>query len=587
MASEAQPLLFHKAPHGASSSTRSRNAKGRSLARWVSGFALFAVTHTITHYFLGLYLDHPHRRELTYSGEKISWKPCGTVSDHDLECSTISVPMDHFNTSNNANGQSFSIPLLRMRGKNATRNILLNPGGPGGSGAEFIYRRGAQLSHIIGEGFHLLGFDPRGVNESRPIASCYPDSDARRALSPIQAKKIIEDSGSLWAWANNYAHACSDTMGEYASHINTPQTAADMNTILDAIGQEDMYYWGFSYGTLLGQTYATLFPERSKRVAIDGVVNQFDWYEQPLDQEELVDTEKVFAGFVDECVKAGPDKCALASLAETKSQLSERLISSIAKLRDEPLPVYINNTVYGALDQWSVWYDGVFSALYRPALWSKLASNLASFLGGNATDAFLAYSWGPEKWNESSDPLYFVLANDGAAGPKHWPRDRTSMVSLLQPFFNQSMFGDGALDLYFIKATWSIPRKHSYVPRHGVKTAHPLLILSTTYDPVCPLLSARSANHEFEGSRIVEVKGYGHCSVAVPSMCAARRIREFFYEGKLPSENVQCEVDGEPYFEKPDESGRVAVLAHFDDPEEQKIHLAQVELARDLWLRPW
>jgi len=101
----------------------------------------------------------------------------------------------------------------------------------------------------------------------------------------------------MYAWSHNLVRACAETMGEHGKYVNTPQTAADMNSILDAVGQEDMAYWGFSYGTILGQTYAGLFPNRSKRVIIDGVANQFDWYEGQLDYEAFTDSENVFNGF--------------------------------------------------------------------------------------------------------------------------------------------------------------------------------------------------------------------------------------------------------------------------------------------------
>ncbi|KAK0624930.1 Alpha/Beta hydrolase protein [Bombardia bombarda] len=536
-------------------------------------------------------LPKHHERLLKYDGEHISWKTCGTVADRDVECSTIDVPMDQFNASNNANGQHFSIPLIRMRGKNATRSILLNPGGPGGSGSNFLYRKGAQLNTIIGEGFHLLSFDPRGINESRPAASCYPDPPARHDFSAVRDKKVVEDSGELWAWTANYVRSCADTMGEYAPHINTPQTAADMNSILDAIGQPELYYWGFSYGTLLGQTYATLFPDRARRVIIDGVANQFDWYDHPLDLEELTDTDAVFAGFLDECLKAGPGNCSLASLASSKDELSHNLIAAVAKLRDEPVPVYLNSTAHGVLDFWAVWHDGIFPALYKPANWPELATNLASLLQGNATAAFLSYAFDRNAWNESSDAFRFVSLNDGVSGPAHWPKDRLGLVAKLLPHFNStSMFGDNELSHYFAKQAWPIPRSHGFVPQNGVQTVHPLLILSTTYDPVCPLVSARSAHKAFEGSKLVEVKGYGHCSLAVPSVCIARYVREFLYEGRLPEEDhVQCEVDGEPYFVKPDEGGKVVPTVVFEGEEERRIHLAQLELARDLdWgFRRW
>ena len=531
---------------------------------------------------------------LTYPGESITWTPCGTLASRPLECANITVPLDHFNTTPTSpplHTHNFTIPLLRLRSNKTTApndppipNLLLNPGGPGGSGTSLLHSRGAQLATIIGDGFHLIGFDPRGVNNSSPQVSCYPSPAARQAHSAVRSKRIVEDSGELWAWTGNYVQACEETMGEWGRWVNTPQTAADMNSILDAVGQQGLYYWGFSYGTLLGQTYAALFPDRVERVIIDGVANQWDWYEGLIDAEMLADTDRVFEGFVEECVKAGEGRCELAKLAGTKEELMEVVLKGLGRLRDDPVGVYVNNTVYGVLDFWAVWYEGVFSALYKPAKWGELADNLASLLNGNATAAFLAY--GQKDDSDYEDALNFVSLNDGASGPASWPADRTGLLDKVLPFFNQSMFSEGTYQFYFTKRAWSTPRTHGYVPKRSVKTAHPLLLLSTTYDPVCPLVSARSANEAFEGSRIVEVKGYGHCSLAVPSMCIAQHVRDYLYKGKLPDENVQCEADGKPYFAKPEE-GAAFVEAQAFGEEERQIRLAQQELARESWLKPW
>ncbi|KAJ4291300.1 hypothetical protein N0V88_006304 [Collariella sp. IMI 366227] len=529
---------------------------------------------------------------ITYPGERISWTPCGTLANRTLECSNLTVPMDQFSPANTLDlTKNFTIPLIRLRSNKTTTssqplpNILLNPGGPGGSGTEFIHRRGAQLAAILGDGFHLLGFDPRGVNQSLPAASCFPTQQFRQDLSVVRNKKILEDSGELWAWTSGLVQACADNMGEHGHYINTPQTAADMNSILEAVGQEGLYYWGFSYGTLLGQTYASLFPERVERVVIDGVANQFDWYGRVLDAEMMADTDRVFEGFVEECMKAGEEDCALAGMAGGKEELWEVVVKGMERLREEPVGVYVNNTMFGVLDYWAVWYEGVFTALYKPANWRELASNLSQLLKGNATAAYMAY--GRENaWDSEGDALKFISLNDGASGAAKWPVDRMGLVDELLPFFNQSMFASSEYDFYFAKQAWAVPKTHNYVPKRGVKTAHPLLLLTTTYDPVCPLISARSAQDAFEESKIIEVKGYGHCSLAVPSLCIAQHVRDFFYEGKLPDENVQCEADGKPYFSKPDEDKALLEVQALS-VDEQKTRLAQLELARDSWLKPW
>ncbi|CAN8095369.1 unnamed protein product [Discula destructiva] len=496
--------------------------------------------------------------------------------------------MDQFNATNSGD-KFFTIPLIRLRGDDAAQNLLINPGGPGGSGSEFIFRRGEQLSTIVGEGFHLLSFDPRGIGISTPRATCYPDDETRQTHGPVRNQKIVEDSPQAFAFAKNYVQACADTMGEHGLYINTPQTAADMNSILDAVGQEDMVYWGFSYGTLLGQTYAGLFPERSKRVIIDGVVNQFDWYNETSNTEDFEDTERVFDGFFDECVKAGAD-CPLTTLAKSKDELFDKIMGLADSMYTEPLNVYVNNTSWGTLDYFKIMFGAIFPTLYKPANWYDLADRLTKMLGGNATDAFLAYGKG-DPFGTYFDGNYFVTMNDGKSGLDFWPKDRMAVLKhIIEPVVNASLFAASIGGNWYIKQQWTIPKTHTYEPRFGVKTAHPLLILSTTYDPICPLVSAHSANKAFADSQIVEVKGYGHCSVAVTSSCAAKHIRSFLYNGTVPESYTQCEADG-PYFIKPGEDGKAfTALKKFDDPEDLKIHMAQLNLARDsewpMW-SPW
>lgn len=382
--------------------------------------------------------SHAERGGMQYKGEKISWMPCGDVSGKPVECSNITVPMDQFDAENSGN-KTFFIPLIRLRGgEEATENLLLNPGGPGGSGIEFIFRRGKQLSDIVGDGFHLLSFDPRGINASTPMASCYPTKEARRSLSEVRDSELVHDSPEAYAWAHNYVQACADTMGEHGAYINTPQTAADMNSILDAVGQDDMVYWGFSYGTILGQTYASLFPDRSKRVIIDGVANNFVWYGDYLDTEQFTDTENVLEGFFDECIKAGKN-CSLSSFADTPKELHKLVFEFAAGLKEQPLSVYVNSTLYGLFDFPTLFYNGIFPALYKPANWYSLADNMAKMLKGNATAAWLAY--GGADWGLEGEGNTFVTANDGMSGPAYWPRSRRALLDDIVSKFNNSLFG--------------------------------------------------------------------------------------------------------------------------------------------------
>ncbi|ROV93694.1 hypothetical protein VPNG_08850 [Cytospora leucostoma] len=237
-----------------------------------------------------------------------------------------------------------------MRSENATENLFINPGGPGSSGVGFLDRIGEDLNTILGGGLHILSFDPRGIHGSTPKAECYPDEET----------------------------------------LNTPQTAADMNYILDAIGQKDMFYYGFSYGTILGQTYAIMYHERSKRVIIDGVANLH--------------------------------KC-----------------------------VYVNNTVYGLLGYTNLLRNAIFASLYNPPKqWYDAADKLAKLLQGNATEAFLAYGR-EELCADISEANQIVMYNDGQSGPDYWPQGRLDLLAEIVPLGNRSLFSLNDVSTYFGK----------------------------------------------------------------------------------------------------------------------------------------
>jgi pimeloyl-ACP methyl ester carboxylesterase len=428
------------------------------------------------------------------------------------------------------------------------------------SGVNMLRKSGGALNKIIGEDFHLLSFDPRGVNGSVPRASCYVTAAQRAEEFEKNPWDLQFEAGEMYTRAENRAKACEDTTGEYGAYVNTPQTASDMNSILDAIGQEKMYYWGFSCkfsttlegmkltqtdGTTLGQTYAQMFPNRVARLVIDGVSNLDEWYNSFYFEESLSDTDNVYAGFVEECFKAG-ENCPLNSIKgqsfETAGELKTYIDGYLKDLEEIPIPVYVNNSNYGAVTRRNVVTNGIFMALYKPApTWPILAKNLAALLNGNATPAYNAYS---DSWIASiivDETNTFVIFNDnwisGSAAPFHG----------LKPIQNYSMSRPEESKLVskyqgsdnYDRASWLIPTTHNFHPQYypkfpRFKTAEPILVVSTTYDPVCPLISAKKAHNSFEGAGFVEQKSYGHCSLSMPSLCTLKHVQKYFNEGLLP-----------------------------------------------------
>ncbi|KAK3046527.1 hypothetical protein LTS18_013344 [Coniosporium uncinatum] len=389
-------------------------------------------------------------------------------------------------------------------------------------------------------------------------------------------------SGDFAAYYENLSKACREVMGEKGAYFNTPQTAADMNSILDAIGQREMYYWGFSYGTTLGQTYAQMFPERVHRVIIDGVSHQAPWYNNELlVPDDVSSTDAVYDGFVKECFKAG-DACALAAGHTSAKELHENLTSSLLALYDDPIPVYINASLHGEITFFDVAWDAIFPSLYKPTGWPQLAENLAALLKGNYTAPFLAWALPENVWSDLYEANMVIVNSDRA------PRDQLTRKKLTRPeildvlakYHNTSKIaGDTEADGLFELESWQYDRTHSFVPAERVETAHPLLILSTTLDPICPLISAQKANKVYVDSVLLEQKSMGHCSVSMPSKCTAKHVRKYFDTGVLPEIGTTCEID-EPYFP----GSKTSLKASDMDSDEEELAHALRALAED---PPW
>lgn len=291
-----------------------------------------------------------------------------------------------------------------------------------------------------------------------------------------------------------------------------------------------------------------MFPERVSRLIIDGVSNQDDWYNEFYDSESETDTDNIFDGFIKECFLAKAN-CPLNLIKgvnfDTAGDLRAHVDDFLRNLEEEPIPVYLNNTHYGAITRRNVVMKAIFPALYRPgASWPSLAKNLAELLKGNATPWFNAYSDSPWGAVAVGDTYTFVTMNDnwktGSAAPLHGIKPIQN-YSLSLPEYPRLLSLHGRpleFDL-FDRAAWVFPTTHNFHPHYQpefprVKTAHPILVLSTTFDPVCPLVSAKKARDSFEGAVLLEQKSYGHCSRSMPSLCTAKHVQRYFKEGVMP-----------------------------------------------------
>ncbi|OQE14074.1 hypothetical protein PENFLA_c041G06515 [Penicillium flavigenum] len=260
----------------------------------------------------------------------LTWTPCFD----DFTCSRLEVPLDY---SNRSFGTT-SIAFIKLAGKNATAespSIVLNPGGPGGSGVDLLLTYRTVTGQMFGEQYNFVSFDPRGVNHSDLSLDCFSgNSKARLAFSRLHstgATNISTTSLEEQYYSSSiYGEWCNDAVDNESPHEAEAKVAGQSPS--DA----KLWCYGISYGTVIGSTFASMFPDRVGRMILDGVVNAEQYYNNDWrdNVDQMDEAMKKFSSF---CHSAGPEKCSF--WGPTPGNITARMDDIIHQLQNHPVPV--------------------------------------------------------------------------------------------------------------------------------------------------------------------------------------------------------------------------------------------------------
>jgi pimeloyl-ACP methyl ester carboxylesterase len=222
----------------------------------------------------------------TVQTAKLTWKSCATENYPTLQCASLEVPLDH----RRPHGEKITLALSRVPHTARTFQgpLLVNPGGPGGSGLTLAGFVASSLPAKVAAQYDVIGFDPRGVGASKPALDCKPGHFGPVRPDSLPTTPAIEKANLDRARA--FAAACGKKYGHLLPYIDTPSAVRDIDAIRQALGAKKINYFGYSYGTYLGAVYAKFFPERVRRLVLDSVVDPADvWYEANLNQDVAFD----------------------------------------------------------------------------------------------------------------------------------------------------------------------------------------------------------------------------------------------------------------------------------------------------------
>ncbi|KAJ3506934.1 hypothetical protein NLJ89_g6589 [Agrocybe chaxingu] len=466
----------------------------------------------------------------------LNWITCYSEA---TQCTRLSVPVNYSDPSaGDATIALVRIPSpLGLAGSPSYRGpVLINPGGPGGSGVEYVLSPiGSDIASVIGEEFDLVGFDPRGVANSTPRILSIFNNDVERVEFGLGYDDWNMEVSSLptlpgrWARMQVFGRLAQGRDNGFLSHVTTDNVARDMMSIVSAHGREKLQYWGFSYGTVLGATFATLFPDNIERAILDGVLD-LDGYYATEWINNIVDADKALQTFFAGCAAAGPDSCAFHS--PQPSAIKQRLDALYKRVLRQPAPAYSPSfPQYGVLD-YALLKSTIFIALYAPyQTFPTLAQALKLLEDG---DASLLYQLAIPRGGETPAAVECADGKPVSDSP-------ATLAEYAKQASLKSSFGSQAASVRLLCSGWKI-HPNSFKGPITANTSHPLLIIGNTADPITPLAAAKQAVKAFPGSVLLTQDTPGHTSVAAPSECTYRHVRNYFLNGTLPIAGTICNV---------------------------------------------
>ncbi|WP_245720067.1 alpha/beta hydrolase [Nocardia uniformis] len=484
----------------------------------------------------------PYLDPLAQSAETptLHWADCADG----FQCSTASVPLDY----RQPHADPIDLALIKLPAADPNARIgtlFVNFGGPGASGIDRLRERARWpflFSEELRSRFDIVSWDPRAVARSAPTR-CFPNTEEQLAFLGSMPDMPGDPAGEAAFYAGNkeLADRCAQLAGPILEHASTANTARDLELLRRAVGDRQLSYHGISYGTQVGATYANMFPGRVRAMVFDGSMDfqgsanghGAEGATVPLDTRQQVadGIAATFDAFLRQCEAAGP-RCAFAA---GDPALKWRALAERARLA----PIRVNG------QPWT--YTQIVNAasdLSRPSTYPDLAVLLqALFDDGTTLPGILPIADSAAYTGNRTEAFYSIQCTDSTVptDPTVYSRFAISEDQRVPYFGRIGVFNTMAC------AFWQARDADRYTGPWNRRTAAPILVLNSRFDPATPLHGAEAGAAQLARAQVVVVEGAGHSSMYVPSTCAERVKREYLFSAQLPPAGAGCDGDGSPF----------------------------------------
>ncbi len=476
-----------------------------------------------------------------FGAQTPSWEDCG----NDKVCADVRAPLDW----GDAEAGTIRLRLVKQAatGGDPIGTLFVNPGGPGASGADYVRTNiDGAVGAALQRDYDIVGWDPRGVGASSAV-SCFDDAGMDAFLFGIDEDFAELERGSAeWIAAAaeesaTFGAACQQNTGPLLGHVDTDSTVRDLDMLREIVGDDELHYLGYSYGTFIGARYAETYPERVGRMVLDGVLSPAATLAEVV-REQTRGFESALRGYASWCLSG--DECPLAGDGSGSSGegASEAAVNAaMAEIRtlldkvDETPMLASDGRLLGS----STLLTAIITPLYSQSNWAYLNTLFASVAEGDADLAFAladSYYGRVDGSYEDNSTVAFSAINcldyPRDADPERMKREAAELEQLAPTIGKFQGYGDLSC------AGWPYRGVNS---RDAVTAAGsgPILVLGTTGDPATPYQWAVDLAEQLENGVLVTLEGEGHTAYG-KNVCVDRAVESYLLDGTPPKDGLLC-----------------------------------------------
>ena len=448
--------------------------------------------------------------------QEIEWATCY----ESYECGDLQVPLDYADIDSG----SISIALVRLPATSEPYlgSLLMNPGGPGGSGVELVGEWG-EIWEMVFSNFDVIGFDPRGVGSSTQVL-CPNDPDSDESWLVEDG----EDTTELFVEATEHVEECLEMSGELFYHVGTNNVARDMDSIRVAVGAEKINYFGYSYGTRIGAVYASLFPERVRAMVLDGPVSPEE-HPSAFSPIQGLGFENAWNRFAADCDSRM--SCALNEYGGA----GEALLAAKELLRSGNIPTENDRELTESEFIWSVG-----AALYSPYSWPDLEGGIIEVLeeGTGVISQRLVDDYEGRKedgtYDNSSAVGFLVNCTDDPNRPteEEIAEEVDAVADQLEHFGSLWRSDTGC---------YGMPPSLDPLHVEQANLQTPALVIALEGDPATPMDWARGLTDSIGQAVLITSDGEGHGAFLSNSECVTDTVLEYLWYLDVPMDGWSCE----------------------------------------------